>query len=115
MASIEKAKNKADRKNTDRKNSDRKNTKNTDDRPNLGPKPGPKSKRIKPVGSKKRKKGSHLRSTEVKSENVGKNPKMESDDSEVEIPDDLTDDPVEILKLPPPKTKSLKVMSLFDD
>ena len=38
MASTEKAKNKADRKNTDRKN-----TKNTDDRPNLGPKPGPKS------------------------------------------------------------------------
>ena len=104
MASTEKAKNKADRKNTDRKN-----TKNTDDRPNLGPKPGPKSKRIKPVGSKKRKKGSHWRSTEVESENVGKNPKMESDDSEVEIPDDLTDYPVEILKLPPPKTKSLKV------
>ena len=79
-----------------------------DDRPNLNPdgKPGPKSKR-KPVGSKKRKKGSHWRSSEVNPENVGKNPKksqkkMESDDSEVEIPDDLEDDPV-------PKTKTLKV------
>ena len=79
-----------------------------DDRPNLNPdgKPGPKSKR-KPVGSKKRKKGGHWRSSEVKPENVGTNPKksqrkMESDDSEVEIPDDLEDDPV-------PKIKTLKV------
>ena len=80
-----------------------------DDRPNLNPdgKPGPKSKR-KPtgVGSKKRKKG-NWRSSEVNPENVGKNPKksqkkMESDDSEVEIPDDLEDDPV-------PKIKTLKV------
>ena len=80
-----------------------------DDRPNLNPdgKPGPKSKRNKPVGPKKRKKGSHWRSTEVNPQNVGTNPKksqkkMESDDSEVEIPDDLEDDPV-------PKIKTLKV------
>ena len=85
-----------------------------DDRPNLNPdgKPGPKSKR-KPtgVGSKKRKKGSHWRSTEVDPQNVGSNPKksqkkMESDDSEVEIPDDLEDDPV-------PKIKTLKVRLLL--
>ena len=93
MASTEKAKNKI-----------KKSTEN----PNLG-KPGPKSKRTKPVGSKKRKKGAHWKgSTEVKSGNVGTGPKftkkMESDDSDVEIPDDLPpDDPV-------PKTKSLKVI-----
>ena len=96
MASAEKAKNKI--------------KKSTENQPNLG-KPGPKSKRTKPVGSKKRKKGAHWKgSSEVKSGNVGTGPiftkKMESDDSDVEIPDDLTDDP------PAPKTKSLKVRRL---
>ena len=95
MASTEKAKNKI-----------KKSIENS----NLG-KSGPKSKRTKPVGSKKRKKGAHWKgSSEVKSGNVGTGPiftkKMESDDSDVEIAEDLTDDPVV------PKTKSLKVSLL---
>ena len=96
MASTEKAKNK---------------TKKSIENSNLG-KPGPKSKRTKPVGSKKRKKGAHWKgSSEVKSGNVGTGPiftkKMESDDSDVEIAEDLTDDPV--VPKTVPKTKSLKV------